>query len=454
MNGARGFSLVEIMVAMGVMGLGAIAMSQMVVNQAKVQAKTTGKTDFGQAVSFIDSVMSNDSSCAQALGLPLAYSPTTDSTLQISAPIPASQVIDINGVGGSKYLSATPGIPANKLGSLTVAKLAILYDGNTMPVSGSPTLQIKQAHIYINAVNPAVNANLISKTTGVNLQLDTTQNKITACSGFRLGNGSSVNVPNCSTGQLLFANGTGFQCVYTGCPANWHQTNNTTDYGFAAPGTDLSKTDPSLPSGYASNVSCAIGTNLGQCKPVVNPPSQCDGPSYVSGQGSQVSVCVDGLGNQYSYPYQLGKTYCTNPSNCATANGPVTFNYCPLIGNYGSGPFTAVATAPGSPPIVSRPAGIHTTADCDSLNAYLFKNGSQFMCKIASSSSSCPAGWSNTDWSETSSRHNGCAIGCGSCETGSHGWSKNMSQESCSYGCGIGAVCGSATAAWNFIGCM
>jgi prepilin-type N-terminal cleavage/methylation domain-containing protein len=38
---SKGFSLVELMVVMGVMGIGSIAMSQMIVNQAKVQAKTT-----------------------------------------------------------------------------------------------------------------------------------------------------------------------------------------------------------------------------------------------------------------------------------------------------------------------------------------------------------------------------------------------------------------------------
>ena len=137
----QGFSLVELMVVMGVMGVGSIAMSQMIVNQAKVQAKTTGKTDFGQAVSYLDSVMSSDTSCAQALGLPFTYSPTTDSSLQIPAPIPASQVIDINGVGGSKYMSATPMVQSSNasipialpVGThlITLPKVGLLQQGLT-----------------------------------------------------------------------------------------------------------------------------------------------------------------------------------------------------------------------------------------------------------------------------------------------------------------------------------
>ncbi len=430
----RGFTLVEVLMATGVMGLGAVAISQMTLNQAQMQAKASAKTDFGQAISYIDSVMSNDSSCAQALGLvhsPLPFVPSIDSTLKVAnAAKTYSQGIVIYGANGSPYLTADPTSPNNQLGSLKIAKIALLYDSGIVPtlsVSGSSTLKILQAHIYINVVNKIGNANLVNQVTGVNLQIDTSTSKITACSGFRLGNGSSVNIPNCNPGQVLFANGTGFECVSTGCPPNWHQTNNSTDYGFATAGTDLSKSDPSLPSGYASNMSCAIGTNLGQCKTFVNPPFQCDSPK--SGTGSQTSACVDGLGNQSSYPYQLGKTYCTNPPDCSSANGLVTFNYCPLSNNYGSGPFTAVAGAPGSPPIVSRPAGIHTTADCDSLGASIYKNGSNFMCKVPRTS--CPAGWSSSGWSETTNHHSGCGgSGCGSVDSGSHSWDANMNIES------------------------
>jgi hypothetical protein len=398
--------------------------------------------------------MSSDTSCAQALGLPFTYSPTTDSTLQIPAPIPASQVIDINGLGSTKYMSATPGIPANRFGGLTIAKLAILYDGNTQAVNQSPTLQVKQAHIYVNAVNSAANLSLISKTTGVNLQLDTTQNKITACSGFRLGSGASVDVPNCNSGQLLFANGTKFQCVYSNCLTGWHPSYDTAESGFAAAGTDLRLVDSTLAvdssGSYRAQVSCAPGNKLGTCGsgPPYTTPTSCVNSNLA--YGTATGTCVDASSNPVALPYKPNGWYC--PTNCAVNKPSYQYNYCPLNG-------AANASSWGTQN--SPPAGVHTQALCT--NGMSNANGVNFCWFSAASISSkqvcqylftvngvglfptncitaltpiCPAGWSNL--AMFSSTNNGSACGgtswnCGQgdcCNTGNH-TRQNTAVESC-----------------------
>jgi len=436
--GKSGFTLVEVIVAVGAMSVGALGLMQLMASQLQAQAKSSAKGNFGQAVSYVDSVMSNDSSCKAALGLPIAFSPQPLGLTDKNGSPQNSQPITIftsnNGNQGVPYLSVNP--PGNQLGSLTVTNVSILYDNGTaftQPVSGSATQYIINAHIYLAAGNTFNHLNLVNQVTGLNLQVDTSSNQITSCSGFRLGNGSSVNVPNCQPGQLVKANGTSFTCVNAGCPTGYHQSNSTSDVGYIAAGG-------TIPGFGVLGVACAPGSNQGICSfgaPYIHPTS-CTGSNTATGQ--ETGICSDLKGNIIQNPGQVGGWYCS--PNCSGLTRNVTYNYCPLQ-----------PQSPSSWGTPTQKGSGHTQADCTGAGGWVTswpQQWNQNQCRITGNG--CPAGWQWTGYSQTENGHSGCWSGCGSCDSGSHSWSYNLGVESCC-GC-LGCICGSGNAWISSLGCF
>jgi hypothetical protein len=277
------------------------------------QNNAQAKMNFSEAVAWVSSVVANDSSCAIALNTgtgsgnltyndnsastPMAYiggpflsggKMIAQRTAMTGTPAPIGQPIELYGLGGKPYMwsygrgasSTTNAI----LGKITMLDVILLINnhGAGIPVSGTTNV-IYQANIYLSAMKPIFsltpNTLLADQSIPVNIQVDS-YNHVIGCSGFRLGNGTSLSIPTCTTvpSQTLFSNGIQFTCLNAGCPSTWNGGNATgvTSAGYIPPNTDLTQVTnggitPATPGyvlgavpGWRSSVGCSYCLSTGQ----------------------------------------------------------------------------------------------------------------------------------------------------------------------------------------------
>lgn len=474
----NGFSLVEALITMGIVSGSMLAITSVINNSIQMQSLSESKSAFSQLLSWISSVVANDSSCSEALGLGnvIIYNPIppTDyasgpflgangnliaplSTISNPSGYTASIPIVLYNKGGVVYIKSYQNSNSfSTFGSIKILKVQLLIQNPSAPlsVSGSSRV-IYQTKIRISAMkainSPSANTPMVNSDIPLNIEVDPTQgNKITSCSGFRLGNGTAVNVPKCATNQVVFANGTQFECVYSSCPATWHATSDSNDIGWKAGGTNLLPFDANLASMATrdangnlvvkSSLGCAPGNKLGHCINVAPyaKPTSCywSNVSGWLGSGKATGGCGDSNGNQVMSPGQPDGWYCTNPADCGTG-GPtrdVTWSYCPARG--GRVGVWGTPTVPAS--------GTHTTQDCTGSGGQVVGIGNNDLtCRF--NAGACPSGWVwEAKWSSTSENCTCCRTCWDACSY-SHGWSNvdPAGEESC--GSCAGAHCRSSS---------
>jgi hypothetical protein len=427
--GFAGMSLMETVIAMGIMTGGALMLANMTQQNQRSTTTAQSKMAFSQAVAWISSVVANDSSCKQALNLGsgLTYSPVSipvkqldDSGALISTTTNLDNAIPVSfySTGGAVYLknyvSSTDFTSLQQLKVLQVA-LLVQNPGAGLKVSGS-TDTIYQALVYLTARKPnsALNASasLEDRTIPINLRVDS-NNKVIDCTGFRLGNGTAVDLPKCDAGQVMWANGTSMTCVNLSCPPGWRPTSVSSDGGYMPPNIDLTKISngalvggvggsswSTLPGYNNADKSWRSGQGCTMCNPgqVTTSggfdPNQPDSPGSVTCVNN--GVCPVG----WHLPQQTTEPGYQNPNTRldTTANANITPSNNPGGLNLFSGWISTVGCVPGAgSPKACTPAALpycpNTTRGADTCSYTLAAAGGgdycTFPCGKGSPTSDC-----------------------------------------------------------------
>ena len=488
-----GFSLLEAMIVMSIMSGSALVTAQMMQQSGKVQNTGQAKASFAQMVSWVNTVVANDSTCSSALNLttpgsgtsvtynvnynptkPIVYTggPFLDSSGTIIAPSTSfpttysgGQAITLYSLGGTPYIqNYIKGSSTNSIfGNLKVLQtLLVISDPSAstgMAVPGSPNTSIFHAKLYISAMpmssqilNPM--KLYLDESVPINIQVTDVGGikKITSCSGFRLGNSTTANIPVCSAGQVVFANGTSYSCVNVGCPAEWRLTSSPSDAGYVPPNTNLALVTNggvntsttgynTSQSGWFSGVGCTmcnqgqanIGTwsasspttsgtvicqNTGVC-PAGWHQSQSSVEPGSTSPGINISLRANSNVNSTTGGYNYFSGWISSLS-CAPGGGsaqsctdsqlpwcPSTIRAAPfcsyVLPAAGGGPYCTYP-CPGSA-TSSSPCKInynnvtnnHTTPDCTNVGGYV--DSSTYLCRFIGQAA-CPGGWTGakTTW--------------------------------------------------------
>ncbi len=274
---------------------------------------------FAELISWASSVVANDSSCSAALNLgnstigynipwnpssslqkytnPPSITPNPTGTFPTSA-----QKLRLYGLNGTIYAANYSSGSFTKFQNITTLDIALEIQNSSSPiaVAGTTNQFIYQAKLYLSAFkdSSALGANnlLVDESVPINLVVDTTLGKITGCSGFRLGNGTAVNVPICASGQVVFANGAQFSCVNVGCPARWSSVSTPSEAGYIPPNNDLTGITNGLvnsttagyntTNGWRSSLGCTM-CNIGASQIVTS------GYTYSNGNTAGSVKCVN-----------------------------------------------------------------------------------------------------------------------------------------------------------------
>lgn|GEM_PF-3037692 len=174
----KGFSLMEIMVAIGVAGILTYVISQMLVNSGKQATSIASKTDFNSFVNELQGVFNNTGTCLKAFGGP--------GVTAVPATFPGATSIS---VGGNAYTANTAfGGPPTTGGavskrSMTISKLEFT---DARPTGASNQFVVPLALVatrqIVGSKESAAGGNLLNHTFNLIVTLDAAR-KITGCAG-------------------------------------------------------------------------------------------------------------------------------------------------------------------------------------------------------------------------------------------------------------------------------
>jgi prepilin-type N-terminal cleavage/methylation domain-containing protein len=218
----HGFSLVEVMVVVGIMALVGLGVATLMTNTNRQQQSITAASDFSTLVNTIQGILNNSGSCLQSFGGAAA----PQLTIPWVAPIPVTLTMGgggatINGVAncsanlaacqkyGNNLAITTFAITAisNQLDSGAanqyIATLTLTADRSTGKLNAVGGNSLTKAFTMVVTVDPA-NANKITNCSGQNTDFwtaGTVANTITYMGGF-------VGIGTVTPAQTLDVNGT------------------------------------------------------------------------------------------------------------------------------------------------------------------------------------------------------------------------------------------------------
>jgi len=100
----KGFSVAEVLVAVAIAGVVALAISKLMVNQVKNSANTAQKNDLNTLVNEIQTVLNNSTTCTTALQNHPAFSPAQLTKQNYNPPIPVNLKVGSTSItAGYKY---------------------------------------------------------------------------------------------------------------------------------------------------------------------------------------------------------------------------------------------------------------------------------------------------------------------------------------------------------------
>lgn len=155
-NREKGFSLLEIMMAIGVMGVLTYVVAQMMTNSGKQATSVAAKSDFNSFVNQVQGVFNNTGSCISAIGDP-ATSPRKFITT------PTDVTIKIGGVDyGVNTTFGGPGATQASKRSMTITKLQITGvkpNGSATTIDSHTTSGQYVIPLYLEASRGVAGAN-------------------------------------------------------------------------------------------------------------------------------------------------------------------------------------------------------------------------------------------------------------------------------------------------------
>ncbi len=382
---ASGFTLVELMVTAAVGATLSLTLAQMMVSTNKNAKLAAIPATWAALPSLLATAMSDVTKCGSNFN-GLTVSNTSFSGGDIVLTLPSTKPI---GSYSGTTLQSTYLQVDKAINNIQATSIQLIASGK----SSMASITTSQVPVYLSVVaQKSIDGQLLTQLPAFptnivfNLEYNASK-KITSC----LSGTSSI--PSCVAGQIVFANGSTFSCVWQSCPTGWHQTTTSTDLGYLPPATDLHQFDSTTPvdsaGQYKVAVGCAPGSVLGSCGYSGTPTCPSDKSGTISGGcGTGTSPFVLATPQPSAIPSSslykastngglVGGVYCSSPSACA---GSKTYFYCPL--NLSSG-WNTPSNANG-----------HTRADCtDNAHGTLAvdpTNSNQWICIV--SGTTCP--WS------------------------------------------------------------
>ena len=316
-----GMTLVEVMIAMGLVGALSLAVGTLVTSSTRSLMNTRASTEYNNLLSQIGVLVVNDTSCYGALvgSLPVLNMITgpTGALMPDGTNAPSAVSIDVSGIGTATEiklytsgagttttLSSTAG--NNRFGTLTIQRLALIQRGpaQNLPPPNSHSYRNIPMDLVITVNKPANTmggTQLTNELTPVRLtvQVDAS-NHITNCTGLRAGDGTSFNIPTCGTGETLVGTGTNMFCRKTLCAPNEvsYGTDSSTQSVLCATmptcspiGFDITDSTGAKVKRYAAQIPMVPGGNLPPKCQIVSCPEGST-PQTVDGI---ITTCVKGL---------------------------------------------------------------------------------------------------------------------------------------------------------------